>query len=69
MSRGGRGGGRGGRGGGGNPAMSMMPFELMGDLGSGGLFNVQTDLFPVSQLCHVTKVTLGESYSTANMVS
>jgi hypothetical protein len=49
--------------------MSMMPFELMSDLGSGGLFNVQTDLFPVSQLCHVTKVTLGESYSTANMVS
>jgi len=26
--------------------MAMMPFELMGDLGSGGLFNVQTDLFP-----------------------
>jgi DNA-directed RNA polymerase III subunit RPC7 len=52
MSRGGRGGGAGGfgRGGGGGAqgAMQLVSFDLLKDLGSGNLFNVNTALFPVS---------------------
>ncbi|KAI8379491.1 DNA-directed RNA polymerase III, subunit Rpc31 [Radiomyces spectabilis] len=46
MSRGGRGGF--GRGGGGaqSGAMQLVSFDLLKDLGSGSLFNVQTALFP-----------------------
>lgn len=45
-----RGGFRGGRGGGGpqSGAMQLVSFDLLKDLGSGSLFNVQTALFPVS---------------------
>ncbi|KAG2208465.1 DNA-directed RNA polymerase III, subunit Rpc31 [Mucor mucedo] len=47
MSRGGRGGGfGGGRGGGQQGAMQLVSFDLMKDLGSGNLFNVNTALFP-----------------------
>ncbi|KAI9476116.1 MAG: DNA-directed RNA polymerase III, subunit Rpc31 [Benjaminiella poitrasii] len=49
MSRGGRGGGGFGRGGGGGPqsgAMQLVSFDLLKDLGSGSLFNVNTALFP-----------------------
>ncbi|OBZ86063.1 hypothetical protein A0J61_05889 [Choanephora cucurbitarum] len=50
MSRGGRGGGFGGRGGGGggaqSGAMQLVSFDLLKDLGSGNLFNVNTALFP-----------------------
>lgn len=51
MSRGGFGGGRGGFGGGANRSgpQQLMSFDLIKDLGVNGLFNVQTDLFPVSQ--------------------
>ncbi|CEP18891.1 hypothetical protein [Parasitella parasitica] len=49
MSRGGRGGGF-GRGGGGagaqSGAMQLVSFDLLKDLGSGNLFNVNTALFP-----------------------
>jgi hypothetical protein len=50
MSRGGFGGGRGGFGGGANRSgpQQLMSFDLIKDLGVNGLFNVQTDLFPVS---------------------
>jgi DNA-directed RNA polymerase III subunit RPC7 len=51
MSRGGRGGGFGRGGGGGGPqsgAMQLVSFDLLKDLGSGNLFNVNTALFPVS---------------------
>jgi DNA-directed RNA polymerase III subunit RPC7 len=53
MSRGGfgRGGGRGGGGGAQSGAMQLVSFDLLKDLGSGSLFNVNTDLFPVSHLC------------------
>lgn len=50
MSRGGRGGGFGRGGGGGGPqsgAMQLVSFDLLKDLGSGNLFNVNTALFPV----------------------
>ncbi|KAL7311988.1 hypothetical protein PS15m_007798 [Mucor circinelloides] len=49
MSRGGRGGGFGRGGGGGGPqsgAMQLVSFDLLKDLGSGNLFNVNTALFP-----------------------
>ena len=45
MSRGGRGGGGGGAQSG---AMQLVSFDLLKDLGSGNLFNVNTALFPVS---------------------
>lgn len=51
MSRGGRAGGGFGRGGGGGAqsgAMQLVSFDLLKDLGSGNLFNVNTALFPVS---------------------
>jgi DNA-directed RNA polymerase III subunit RPC7 len=50
MSRGGRAGGGFGRGGGGGQsgAMQLVSFDLLKDLGSGNLFNVNTALFPVS---------------------
>ena len=48
MSRGGRGGFRGGGGGPQSGAMQLVSFDLLKDLGSGNLFNVQTALFPVS---------------------
>jgi DNA-directed RNA polymerase III subunit RPC7 len=51
MSRGGRGGGFGRGGGGGGAqsgAMQLVSFDLLKDLGSGNLFNVNTALFPVS---------------------
>lgn len=47
MSRGGRGGFRGGRDGGMGGAMQLVSFDLLKDLGSDTLFNVQTALFPV----------------------
>lgn len=52
MSRGGgRGGfGRGGGGAGQTGAMQLVSFDLLKDLGSGNLFNVNTALFPVSFL-------------------
>ncbi|KAI9493656.1 DNA-directed RNA polymerase III, subunit Rpc31 [Zychaea mexicana] len=46
MSRGGRGGFRGGGGGPQSGAMQLVSFDLLKDLGSGSLFNVQTALFP-----------------------
>ncbi|RCH85837.1 hypothetical protein CU098_005486 [Rhizopus stolonifer] len=49
MSRGGRGGGFGRGGGGGGAqsgAMQLVSFDLLKDLGSGNLFNVNTALFP-----------------------
>ncbi|KAI8876750.1 hypothetical protein K501DRAFT_261663 [Backusella circina FSU 941] len=48
MSRGGfgRGGGRGGGGGAQSGAMQLVSFDLLKDLGSGSLFNVNTALFP-----------------------
>ncbi|KAG0166837.1 hypothetical protein DFQ30_006741 [Apophysomyces sp. BC1015] len=47
MSRGGRGGfGRGGGGGANSGAMQLVSFDLLKDLGSGSLFNVNTALFP-----------------------
>ncbi|KAI7862335.1 DNA-directed RNA polymerase III, subunit Rpc31 [Spinellus fusiger] len=49
MSRGGRGGfggGRGGFGGANSGAMQLVSFDMLKDLGSGGLFNVNTALFP-----------------------
>lgn len=50
MSRGGRGGFRGGGGGGAQSgAMQLVSFDLLKDLGSGSLFNVNTALFPVSE--------------------
>lgn len=54
MSRGGRGGGfGGGRGGGQQGAMQLVSFDLMKDLGSGNLFNVNTALFPVIRAYNV----------------
>ncbi|KAL0095579.1 DNA-directed RNA polymerase III, subunit Rpc31 [Phycomyces blakesleeanus] len=49
MSRGGRGGfggGRGGPGGANSGAMQLVSFDMLKDLSSGGLFNVNTALFP-----------------------
>lgn len=56
MSRGGRGGGGFGRGGGAGQsgAMQFVSFDLMKDLGSGSLFNVNTALFPVKSRFHCT---------------
>ena len=62
MSRGGRGGGGFGRGAGGGAqqgAMQLVSFDLLKDLGSGSLFNVNTALFPVSGVRkhYVTRLT------------
>lgn len=62
MSRGGRGGGfgRGGGGGGGaqSGAMQLVSFDLLKDLGSGNLFNVNTALFPVSLIHKTNRMSL-----------
>lgn len=61
MSRGGRGGGFGRGGGGGGPqsgAMQLVSFDLLKDLGSGNLFNVNTALFPVSESCIPHEIVL-----------
>ncbi|KAI8982531.1 hypothetical protein BDB01DRAFT_792985 [Pilobolus umbonatus] len=64
MSRGGRGGGFGRGGGGGGPAsgaMQLVSFDLLKDLGSGSLFNVNTALFPDMDVPIPRKPTSTES--------